>query len=403
MIELELFYSQLSSIMEVLVRSAIADIGKLMEDYTASLLEKSRCRNESEAVKLCTSIQSCQGNTGTPRKEFTVLGQRPKENIKCRSGSDQVATPLDGGHKNKQNPGQTTLHQDCRMWNDQQSSQENYPQQETCVQEHVSTTTVSVKTHLTLKEEHREPLSCRIKEEMQLEDTLLNTVPRTEEGWSEQHQVCSIKLERPSPCIQNSPPGDSIEPYGLSLTQHHLSPLQSIHQMETENQGPNPDLATDLYISTLGSPLPDHFSHGTSYSDYPPNYPLLPTDLHVSAERAAPGLGVPAGHGSEVALAQKPRKPSMLERFACKYCGQGFAYLSQLKRHMPKHTKERPFSCSLCGFRFTRMSHLKRHEKAHTGDRPYACEVCGRSFIRKSHLDQHLKTHRRTALQYSVH
>ncbi|XP_076150022.1 uncharacterized protein LOC143133930 isoform X1 [Alosa pseudoharengus] len=392
MLELELFYNQLSSIMEVLVRSAIADIGKLMEDYTASLLETSRCRSKSGAVKLCTSILSDQGDTGTPRKECTVLGQRLKDNINCRSDSDQVAAQLDGGHKNKQKdyPGQTTLHQDCRVWNDQQSSQENYPQQEIYVKEH---------THLTLKEENREPLSCQIKEEMQL-----NPVPGSEEGWSEeQHQVCSIKMERPSPCIQNSPAGDSIEPYGLSLTQHHLSPLQSIHQMETESQGPNPDLATlepDLYIGTLGSALPDHFPHRLSYSDHPPNYPPLPTDLHVSGERAAPGLGVPAGHGSEVAVAQKPRKSSMLERFACKYCGQGFAYLSQLKRHMPKHTKERPFCCSLCGFRFTRMSHLKRHERAHTGDRPYACEVCGRSFIRKSHLDQHLKTHRRTALQY---
>ena len=219
--------------------------------------------------------------------------------------------------------------------------------------------------------------------------------------------MCNIKMERLNTCIQNSPTGDSTEPYGISLTLHQLSPPQSVHQVESERQGPNSDLdtlASGLHMGSLGNPLPDHFLHSLSYCDsnLPQNCPPLPTDLHVSAEKAAPGLGFTAGHGGEVAAARKPRDSSKRERYACKYCGQGFPYLSQLKRHIPKHTKERPFGCSLCGFRFTRMSHLKRHERSHTGDRPYACEVCSRCFIRKSHLDQHLKTHRRTALQYSV-
>lgn len=224
---------------------------------------------------------------------------------------------------------------------------------------------------------------------------------------AEQHQLCSIKMETPSPCIQNSPTGDSIEPYGVLLTQHQLSSLESVHQMESQCQGLNLDLATlepDLHIGTSGNPLPDHFPHSLSYSNHAPNYPPPCTDLDVSAEKTlAPGLVIAPGHGSEVGVARKPRNSSKFERFACRYCGQGFPYLSQLKRHMPKHTKERPFCCSLCGFCFTRMSHLKRHERSHTGDRPYACEVCGRCFIRKSHLDQHLKTHKRTALRYNAH
>lgn len=221
-----------------------------------------------------------------------------------------------------------------------------------------------------------------------------------------EHQLCSIKMEAPSPCIQNSPTGDSIKPYDLLLTQHQLSSLESVHQMESQSQGLNLDLAIlepDLHTGTLGNPLPDNFQNSLSYSNHAPNYPPPPTDLDVSSEKSpAPGIVIAPGHGSEVA-ARKQRNSSKFERFACRYCGQGFPYLSQLKRHMPKHTKERPFCCSLCGFCFTRMSHLKRHERSHTGDRPYACEVCDRCFIRKSHLDQHLKTHRRTALRYNAH
>lgn len=97
MIELELFNSQLSSIMEVLVRSAIADIGKLMEDYTVSLLETSRGRRESEAMK-SKPVQSDQRDTKSSGKECRpiALDQRLEEN--CRSDTDQVVV-TDFGHR----------------------------------------------------------------------------------------------------------------------------------------------------------------------------------------------------------------------------------------------------------------------------------------------------------------
>lgn len=41
-----------------------------------------------------------------------------------------------------------------------------------------------IQTHLTLKEEHIEPLPCQIKREMQVEETLLNDVPGEEAVWS---------------------------------------------------------------------------------------------------------------------------------------------------------------------------------------------------------------------------
>lgn len=245
-------------------------------------------------------------------------------------------------------------------------------------------------------------MPCSIKQEIQVEDNLLLTNPVSDGPWSEeQSQVCNIKMERPNTCIQNSVAGDGTDgTYGILL--QHPSPLQTVHQVEPESQGPNSDLDSLKSDTHMDNPLPDHFLHSLSYCDsnLSQNYPPLPMDLHVSAEKASPVLGFTADHSGEVA-AQKPSDSCKRKRFMCKYCGQGFPYLSQLKRHMPKHTKERPYCCGLCGFRFTRMSHLKRHERSHTGDRPYACEVCGRCFIRKSHLDQHLKTHRRVAPQYS--
>lgn len=76
------------------MKSAIADIGKLMEDYTASLLETSRGRSESVVAKSIT-IPPKQRDKVASRKEFSVLDKRQKENVNCRSDSDHVATHLD--------------------------------------------------------------------------------------------------------------------------------------------------------------------------------------------------------------------------------------------------------------------------------------------------------------------
>lgn len=139
MIELEVFYSQLSSIMEVLVRSAVADIGKLMEDYTASLLEISRGRSENEVTKSKSKLTDDRSRLGS-QNEFSVHGKRLENG---RSDSDQEAVQLECDlalyqNKNKNMPGQTSSHQHCTGWTDLRSSQESYQQQQICAQEHVS-------------------------------------------------------------------------------------------------------------------------------------------------------------------------------------------------------------------------------------------------------------------------
>ncbi|XP_034544452.1 zinc finger protein ZFMSA12A-like [Notolabrus celidotus] len=80
-------------------------------------------------------------------------------------------------------------------------------------------------------------------------------------------------------------------------------------------------------------------------------------------------------------------------RFKCDFCGKGFPFLSMMKGHRISHTRERNQVCGQCGKTFIRRSHLKRHEMLHAGIMPFICQVCGQSFARRAQLGSHMKTH----------
>ncbi|XP_055301543.1 zinc finger protein Xfin-like [Sitodiplosis mosellana] len=48
---------------------------------------------------------------------------------------------------------------------------------------------------------------------------------------------------------------------------------------------------------------------------------------------------------------------------------------------------------SLCDYQTSNESHMKRHMLKHTGERPFPCSVCQKRFTRKQHLQSHIKTH----------
>ncbi|GAB5370859.1 hypothetical protein AAMO2058_001529400 [Amorphochlora amoebiformis] len=92
------------------------------------------------------------------------------------------------------------------------------------------------------------------------------------------------------------------------------------------------------------------------------------------------------------------RKSSKAKSFPCTFegCQDAFSTRFSLKRHMKKHTGERPFECPYkCGKSFAEKSTLTRHVRVHTGKRPYVCKFpgCEKSFADRTNIKRHELLH----------
>ena len=65
-----------------------------------------------------------------------------------------------------------------------------------------------------------------------------------------------------------------------------------------------------------------------------------------------------------------------------------------LKAHMLTHSDTRDYPCTWegCSYAFKTKGSLKRHMRRHTGERPFRCELCGRCFGESGALTRHLKS-----------
>ncbi|XP_021330473.2 uncharacterized protein isoform X1 [Danio rerio] len=89
-------------------------------------------------------------------------------------------------------------------------------------------------------------------------------------------------------------------------------------------------------------------------------------------------------------LQRHMRKHSGEKPYICAVCGRRFAQKTYLTTHKRTHSGERPYACIDCGKTFSQKSSLNVHLRCHTGEKPFSCSKCGKSYAYKIAL----KTHR---------
>ncbi|ROW09637.1 hypothetical protein VMCG_02677 [Cytospora schulzeri] len=75
---------------------------------------------------------------------------------------------------------------------------------------------------------------------------------------------------------------------------------------------------------------------------------------------SAPGRPAAPAPGTAAAKAQVPQKDAD-GKFPCPHCTKTYLHAKHLKRHMLRHTGDRPYMCVLCRDTFSRSDILKRH------------------------------------------
>lgn len=80
------------------------------------------------------------------------------------------------------------------------------------------------------------------------------------------------------------------------------------------------------------------------------------------------------------------------ERYVCTLCQKSCDTAYKLERH--KKTHEKPYQCEECDKRFSEITDLTAHQRRHSNKRPFVCNLCDKSFINKHSLQNHNKKHR---------
>uniref|UniRef100_A0A1A7YIH5 Zinc finger protein 35 n=1 Tax=Iconisemion striatum TaxID=60296 RepID=A0A1A7YIH5_9TELE len=423
------FQSQLSSIMEVLVKAAVAEISKLVDDKCAILhLEISRKQSENEL--LTSKLRMMENKNAQMQREFenymdrgTDLGRNslhPTRDIKfsgieeaggsfiikeesadealwisdsARAVGNAVHYPdSDSGPENQQLAQSEIIRQKCSEISDSYNSG---PHVVDINGLHFTVKTEKEEDRVSFRQDgcqhvggKQAPIAADYpmdERENQLWSSIIegndidtgfpdfsSVVDEYSGSFSEHSDATNVGSNTNKPPGVQQCNGFYSGEFQKDPQLSHFQPRTQTAALQSEKQKEQIHLQRNTSRSTQIEEEPQNLSE---------NKPVLSESLNTFT---------PANFYSHTAH----KSLSAITRvYTCSLCGKSFNRLHQFKLHLQSHKRRRALWCTVCGKSFQCPSHLSIHHRTHTGEKPYGCGQCGKRFTQQSSLRVHQRTH----------
>ncbi|KAJ8336443.1 hypothetical protein SKAU_G00376630 [Synaphobranchus kaupii] len=429
-------HAELASIMDILAKSAVAEIGRLVDDGAALLrLEISRSHREisvlrrnlqlrerelqaarktgrlqerfsqgrSVTVPVCSVVLGAEREKGPSPLAARVFGQEWSFHLRRDgepTGVQEVDTPLQSGITQNQSANMEQIRPEPFFVKKERLEEDPQP---TPVEEEQETEPTPAGDPEELSEQHRcghgdEELSeveFVVKAEQEEEHVALRLNQTGCENSAGLNNLGSeyVMYEGDSQLWTSFTQGDSdietdepvcskpIEHSSQSLSVH--SPLQ--HDPATmEVSGNTLSSFAASYVEGF-----DKMSEKSSVCSEELRSEAINTQQGQYRER----LGSMTKEDVMSHQQQPQFTESTLDTLDGDRCALRTRAETRAKARRRARTGEKRFSCAQCGKSFTTRFYLKIHRRIHTGERPFTCTQCGKSFYCTSHLTSHQRSH----------
>ncbi|XP_060940540.1 uncharacterized protein LOC133018237 [Limanda limanda] len=411
--------TQLSSVMEVLLQAAVADISKLVEDKCGFLhLEMSRKQSEVEMLK--RKLQTMEKKNSQLQRgfemedaavSFTIKEESPDEPLWISDtagpmgGSVLYSHPGTAGGGQQLEEGRHLSHPEVARLKPSEFSD--------LYSGHHAGQISGL--HFTVKTEKEEELSGFGQDGCQHGGGKQNQLAADFSIDERENQLWSSIIEGNDIDAGFPDFSSMVEEYSSSFPEHSDAavvssssksagvqqassqrPCNGVYGAEYQKDVPQ---ASGFQSRAPGALPPPDRQKEPLYSQRNPSHAahLRPPDEHAERD-ATPGDRPAVTHSHSTFTPSSYHNPhkafsAAARGYVCLQCGKTFSRLHQFKLHQQSHRRKRAFWCTVCGKSFQCSSHLSIHYRTHTGEKPFGCGQCGKRFTQQSSLRVHQRTH----------